>query len=75
MFKQISANRCYFIPSVYTLGLQSNKVGESVTESHEHTTIQSIDCSHVQRWYIVFDYVVNCIDLGPEPANNQLIAS
>ena len=33
--------------------------------SRAHTTVQSIARSHVQLWYIVYDYVLKCIDFGP----------
>ena len=50
----------------------SESVSQSVSPSELHvqkscacTTVQSIECSHVQLWYIaVYDYVLKCIDLG-----------
>ena len=37
---------------------QSVRPSELVQKSHEHTTVQSIDCNHVQLWYIVVYYYV-----------------
>ena len=38
---------------------------------NEHPTVQSIACSHVQLWYIVYDYVLKCIGFGQLIANKS----